>query len=79
MPLDEFSRGRSRTRQNLCSHETIEELEAAGPEAVALAKHFSDQWDRYAFDPNFDTPSLEHFEPLVREIFTRATSPEEDT
>lgn len=60
-------------------HETIDELEAAGLEAVALAKRFSDQWDRYAFDPTFDTPPLEHFEPLIREIFRRTTSTEEDT
>lgn len=47
----------------------IDELERAGPDAVALARHLPDQWDRYAFDPEFETPPLEHYEPLVRDLF----------
>ena len=31
--------------------------------------HQTDDWDQQAFDPNYDTLPLEHFEPLVREVF----------
>jgi predicted HD phosphohydrolase len=31
-----------------------------------LAERFADDWDQTAFDPNYDTLPLEHFEPLVR-------------
>jgi predicted HD phosphohydrolase len=37
----------------------------------ALAEQFADQWDQTAFDPDYDTLPLEHFEPLVREMFSR--------
>jgi predicted HD phosphohydrolase len=33
-----------------------------------LAARFADEWDQTAFDPEGDYESLEHFEPLVREI-----------
>lgn len=52
-------------------HGHVDELERAGEAAVALARRFADEWDRYAFDPSFDTPPLEHFEPVVREVFGR--------
>lgn len=32
---------------------------------------FCERWDQAAFDPDYPTQSLEHFEPLVRRIFTR--------
>jgi predicted HD phosphohydrolase len=32
----------------------------------ALAEQFADEWDQTAFDPDYDTLPLEHFEPLVR-------------
>jgi predicted HD phosphohydrolase len=32
---------------------------------------FCERWDQAAFDPDYPTKSLEHFEPLVRGIFTR--------
>ncbi len=35
----------------------------------ALAASFADDWDQSSFDPDYDTESLEHFEPLVRQIF----------
>ena len=38
--------------------------------AYALAEQFADEWDQTSFDPDYDTPPLEHFEPLVREIFS---------
>ena len=31
-----------------------------------LAARFADDWDQTAFDPDYDTLPLEHFEPLVR-------------
>ncbi|HEU5152501.1 MAG TPA: HD domain-containing protein [Iamia sp.] len=42
-----------------------------GHPAYALAEAFADEWDQTAFDPDYDTLPLEHFEPLVREVFTR--------
>ena len=37
-----------------------------------LTAQFADEWDQVAFDPDYDTLPLEHFEPLVRERFARA-------
>ncbi|MEA2826383.1 MAG: hypothetical protein QOG43_822 [Actinomycetota bacterium] len=34
-----------------------------------LAETFADEWDQPSFDPSYDTPGLDHFEPVVREIF----------
>jgi predicted HD phosphohydrolase len=45
--------------------------EALGPEVFALAERFADEWDQLAFDPDYDTLPLEHFEPAVREVFAR--------
>lgn len=36
-----------------------------------LAERFADEWDQHAFDPDYDTLPLEHFEPMVREVFSR--------
>lgn len=33
--------------------------------------HFCERWDQASFDPDYPTPPLENFEPLVREIFGR--------
>lgn len=35
----------------------------------ALCQQFTDDWDQIAFDPDGPTEPLEHFEPLVREVF----------
>jgi len=32
---------------------------------------FCERWDQSSFDPEYDTLPLEHFEPLVREVFAR--------
>jgi predicted HD phosphohydrolase len=32
---------------------------------------FCEQWDQSSFDPEYPTPSLEYFEPMVRQIFSR--------
>jgi predicted HD phosphohydrolase len=37
-----------------------------------LTATFADDWDQVAFDPDYDTLPLEHFEPLVREMTARA-------
>jgi hypothetical protein len=42
-----------------------------GHPAFALAEQFADEWDQTAFDPDYDTLPLEHFEPMVREVFGR--------
>lgn len=34
----------------------------------AMAEKFCDAWDVKAFDPSMDTPTLEHYEPLVRSV-----------
>ncbi len=32
---------------------------------------FCERWDQSSFDPNYETPELSHFEPMVREVFDR--------
>ena len=39
-----------------------------------LAAQFADDWDQIAFDPDYDTLPLEHFEPMVREVFAKPHS-----
>jgi predicted HD phosphohydrolase len=34
-------------------------------------QRFCARWDQAAFDPDYPTQALEHFEPLVREVFSR--------
>jgi predicted HD phosphohydrolase len=41
----------------------------AGEAWFGLAERFADDWDQTAFDPDYDTLPLEHFEPLVRKVF----------
>lgn len=36
-----------------------------------LAEQFVDEWDNKAFDPGYDTYPLEHFGPMVDEVFSR--------
>ncbi len=43
-----------------------------GAEWFDLAATFADDWDQVAFDPDYDTLPLEHFEPLVREKMAQA-------
>src|SRR5213080_4438767 len=33
-----------------------------------LAAQFADDWDQVAFDPDYDTEPLDHFEPMVMEL-----------
>jgi predicted HD phosphohydrolase len=37
----------------------------------SLGEQFADEWDQTAFDPDYDTLPLEHFEPAVREVFSK--------
>jgi predicted HD phosphohydrolase len=37
-----------------------------------LSEKFADEWDQIAFDPDYDTLPLSHFEPLVRKVFGQA-------
>lgn len=46
-----------------------------GEEWFALGERFADEWDQKAFDPAYDTLPLEHFEPMVREVFATASRP----
>ncbi len=32
---------------------------------------FCERWDQSSFDPEYDTLPLDHFEPMVREVFAR--------
>jgi len=36
-----------------------------------LAERFADDWDQTSFDPDYPTEPLEHFEPMIREVFAR--------
>lgn len=41
-----------------------------------LARRFADEWDQKAFDPQYDTLPLEHFEPKVRAVFAKPRNPD---
>ena len=45
-----------------------------GHPSYKLARRFSDDWDQMAFDPDYETPPLEHYEPLVRKLFARTNA-----
>ncbi len=36
---------------------------------------FCERWDQVSFDPDYETRPLEHFEPLVRALFSREPRP----
>jgi predicted HD phosphohydrolase len=46
--------------------------DALSADEFALAERFADEWDQTAFDPDYDTLPLEHFEARVRETFAQA-------
>jgi predicted HD phosphohydrolase len=39
------------------------------PDEFALAERFADEWDQRAFNPDYDTLPLSHFEDKVRKVF----------
>ena len=43
----------------------------AGHPCYDDAVTFCERWDQASFDPDYDSRSLEHFAPLVREVFAR--------
>ena len=44
------------------------------PEQWKLAEQFADDWDQQAFDPAYEVEPLEHFEPMVRRVFSQPHS-----
>lgn len=42
-----------------------------GHEHYAACVEFCSRWDQPSFDPDYDTLSLEHFAPLVRDLFAK--------
>ena len=46
--------------------------DALTDEEWKLAEQFADEWDQKAFDPDYDTLPLEHFEERVRKVFASA-------
>jgi predicted HD phosphohydrolase len=46
----------------------------AGADWYELAESFADDWDQVAFDPDGPYEPLEHFEPMVREVFAAPRS-----
>jgi predicted HD phosphohydrolase len=42
-----------------------------GHEWFDSCQRFCERWDQASFDPDYDTLPLEHFEPMVREVFSR--------
>jgi predicted HD phosphohydrolase len=46
----------------------------AGADWYELAEQFADEWDQVAFDPDGPYEPLEHFEPMVREVFAQPRS-----
>lgn len=44
-------------------------------EHYAACVEFCARWDQPSFDPDYDTHPLSHFEPLVRELFSRDPKP----
>jgi predicted HD phosphohydrolase len=42
-----------------------------GHQWFASCEHFCAAWDQSSFDPDFPTQPLEHFAPMVREVFGR--------
>jgi predicted HD phosphohydrolase len=45
-----------------------------GHRSFDLTARFADDYDQVSFDPDYDTLPLEHFEPMVREVFGRQPS-----
>ena len=45
-----------------------------GHPAFDLTARFADDYDQLSFDPSYDSLPLEHFEPMVREVFSRMPS-----
>ncbi len=42
-----------------------------GHEHYDISERFADEWDQTAFDPDYHSETLDHFEPLVRTVFSQ--------
>jgi predicted HD phosphohydrolase len=45
-----------------------------GHPAFEMTATFTDDWDQVAFDPDYPTQPLEHFEPMVRRVFAKGSA-----
>ena len=43
----------------------------AGHKWFESCDRFCQRWDQMSFDPDYDTSPLSHFEPMLREVFSR--------
>lgn len=43
-------------------------------QTASLAEQFADVWDQMAFDPDYQSETLEHFEPMVVRVFAQPIS-----
>jgi len=57
-----------------CGHDRDAREKYSGHPYYEACIEFCAQWDQPSFDPDFETRSLVHFEPLVRELFAREPS-----
>lgn len=60
----QFIGGDRNAREKYCDHEYYQ-----------ACVEFCAKWDQTSFDPDYNTLPLEHFEPLVRELFARDPAP----
>ena len=50
-------------------------MDVSTPEQwMEIVERFADRWDQKAFDAEFPAQTLEHFEPMVVNVFARAKS-----
>ena len=59
------------TQENLTSMDEIEGDIGQSVVRVPGVGRSASMWDMVAFDPDYPTKPLSHFEPLIREIFSR--------
>jgi len=45
-----------------------------GSEYFDTCAHFCAEWDQVSFDPTYPTLPIDHFVPMLREVFTRPAS-----
>jgi predicted HD phosphohydrolase len=60
--------------RHLGGDETARERHRGRPWFPA-AERFADEWDQCSFDPDYDTCTLDHFEPLVRRVLALPRHP----
>lgn len=60
---------------HFCGHDRDAREQFRDHEHYAACIDFCARWDQPSFDPDYDTLPMEHFEPLVRELFSREPRP----